>query len=141
MTPSRAFRHRSIALIAVFAAMMGAGCGQEGGATTTVTVAEPAETQTVEPTPAQTPEATPTPAATPQPAARPSRVSRRRAIRIARRKVGGGRVTEVERDGDDGRAVWEIEIDRGRTDHKVTVAVRGGRVVDHDRDRDDDGDD
>ena len=69
-------------------------------------------------------------------------VSRRRAIAIARERVGGGRVDGVERGEDDGRAVWEVELARaGGVEHEVSVAVGTGRVVDVETDRDRDDDD
>ena len=138
MDPTRTSR-RTAAAVMISAGLAVAGCGGDDPAQTTA--ADPAPAQTAPPAPAETPEPTATPAAAPQATARPKRVSRSRAIQIARRKAGGGRVTEVERDEDDGRAAWEIEIDRGRVDHKVTIAVRGGRVLEHDRDRDDDDND
>ena len=63
---------------------------------------------------------------------------REQAIRIARREVGGGRVTDVDLDDDDGVEVWEIEIERGRYEHDLTITVDGGEIIEHDRDRDDD---
>ena len=94
---------------------------------------------------AATPEAKETPAAEQRATRRP--VSRKRAISIARKRAGGGRVSEVERDDEDGRTVWKVKLRRRRVEHKVSVAVASGRVVKHARDRDDrdrdrdDGDD
>ena len=69
-------------------------------------------------------------------------VSRRRAIAIARERVGGGRVDDVDRDDDDGRAVWKVKLARaGGIEHEVHVRVADGRVVKVERDRDDDDDD
>ncbi|HWI05903.1 MAG TPA: PepSY domain-containing protein [Solirubrobacteraceae bacterium] len=71
-------------------------------------------------------------------------VSRSRAIAIARKRVGGGRVDEVERDDEDGRAAWKVKLARaGGVEHKVSVAVSNGRVlqVETDRDDRDDGED
>lgn len=69
-------------------------------------------------------------------------VSRSRAIAIARKRAGGGRVDEVERDDEDGRAVWKVKLSRaGGVERKVSVAVSNGRVLNVEADRDDDTDD
>lgn len=74
-------------------------------------------------------------------------VSRSRAIAIARKRVGGGRVDSVDRDEDDGRAVWKVKLARaGGIERKVSVRVSDGRVVKVESDREgendrDDGDD
>ncbi|WP_416191625.1 PepSY domain-containing protein [Neisseria sp. CCUG12390] len=52
-------------------------------------------------------------------------VSRAKAVQIAKKRVGGGRVTDVEHS--DGR--WEIEIRRGCTEYDVDISSRSGRVV------------
>ena len=68
-------------------------------------------------------------------------VSRGRAIAIARKRAGGGRVDEVERDDENGRAVWKVELSRaGGVERKVSVAVDNGRVLKVESDRDDDSD-
>lgn len=56
-------------------------------------------------------------------------VSKAKAIQIAKKRVGGGRVTDVNHS--DGR--WEIEIRRGCTEYDVDVSSRNGRVVNVDR--------
>lgn len=56
-------------------------------------------------------------------------ISKAQAIKIAKKHVGGGRVTDV--DHSDGR--WEIEIRRGCTEFDVDVSSRSGRVVNVDR--------
>lgn len=106
------------------------GCGGSG---------EPEPTAAT-PTPTLAPTETPT--ATPAPveaAPAPKRTTRSQAIRIARKRAGGGSVRTVERDEEDGRQVWKIELRRGGVEHKVEVSVRDGRVVDYERERDDDG--
>lgn len=71
-------------------------------------------------------------------------VTRSRAVAIARKRVGGGRVDGVDRDDDDGRAVWKVKLARaGGVQREVSVRVSDGRVlkVETDRDDADDGDD
>ena len=69
-------------------------------------------------------------------------VSRSRAVAIARKRAGGGRVDEVERDDENGRAVWKVELSRaGGVERKVSVAVSNGRVLKVETDRDSDADD
>ncbi|BCJ58294.1 PepSY domain-containing protein [Micromonospora endophytica] len=94
-----------------------------------------------------TPTATPTDAATAAPAGDDA-VSGERAGEIALAHVGGGRITETDRDRENGRPVWEIEIVSGDTEHDIDVDRETGAVlkaeqepVDHDDDDDDDDDD
>ena len=69
-------------------------------------------------------------------------VRRSRAIAIARKRAGGGRVDSVERDDDDGRAVWKVKLARaGGIEREVSVRVSDGRVLKVETDRDDDADD
>lgn len=69
-------------------------------------------------------------------------VSRSRAIAIARNRVGGGRVDGVDRDDDDGRAVWKVKLARaGGIEREVSVRASDGRVLKVESDRDDDADD
>ena len=69
-------------------------------------------------------------------------VSRSRAIAIARKRAGGGRVDGVDRDDDDGRAVWKVKLARaGGIEREVSVRVSDGRVLKVESDRDDDADD
>ena len=68
-------------------------------------------------------------------------VSRSRAIAIARKRVGGGRVDGVDRDDDDGAAVWTVKLARaGGIERKVSVRVSDGRVLKVETDRDDGSD-
>lgn len=117
-----------------------AGCGGDGESENT--------TGNVSASQAETPTAT----ATATPESRPSgrdekrasqrRVSRAKAISIARKAVGGGRVTDTDRDDDDGRPAWKIKLAQaGGVSREVKVAVRGGRVLERETDRDDDNDD
>ena len=107
-----------------------AGCGGDdepaADAPRTVTVASP-------------PAATTSPEGDDAGGAAPGSVSRSRAIAIARKRVGGGRVDSVDRDEDDGRAVWKVKLARaGGIERKVPVRASDGRVVQVESDREDD---
>ena len=52
-------------------------------------------------------------------------ISQAQAVKIAKKRVGGGRVTDI--DPSDGR--WEIEIRRGCTEYDVDVSSQSGRVI------------
>ncbi|WP_422752036.1 PepSY domain-containing protein [Micromonospora sp. WMMD708] len=81
-------------------------------------------------------------------------VSQQRAGEIALATVGGGRITEVEREREEGRPVWSVEIINGDTEHEIDVDRDNGGIVKseqekadaddrsgHDDDADDDQDD
>ena len=57
-------------------------------------------------------------------------ISQAQAVKIAKKRVGGGRVTDI--DHSDGR--WEIEIRRGCTEYDVDVSSQSGRVIKVDTD-------
>lgn len=65
------------------------------------------------------------------------------AADIALRHVGGGRVTEIEREFEHGRREWKVEIVHNGREHDVRVDAATGAVTrtDVDDDRDDDRDD
>ncbi|MEU6020591.1 PepSY domain-containing protein [Micromonospora sp. NPDC047134] len=74
-------------------------------------------------------------------------VSAERAGEIALAKVGGGQITEVDRDQEDNRPVWEVEIVNGDIEHEIEIDRETGEVlkaeqepVDDDDDDDDDDD-
>jgi hypothetical protein len=75
-------------------------------------------------------------------AAKPvARLSPQEAVAVARRRYPGGRVGKVERDDEDGRAVWKVKLrTAGGKERKVSIAVVGGAIVQSETDRDD-GDD
>ncbi|WP_329008923.1 PepSY domain-containing protein [Micromonospora rifamycinica] len=93
----------------------------------------------------------PTPVAeTTAPAPAADAVSRQRAGEIALAKVGGGQITEIEREQEAGRPVWSVEIVDGDTEHEVEVDRDSGAVVKSEQEkadaddrsgRDDDADD
>ena len=76
-------------------------------------------------------------------------VSAERAGELALAKAGGGRITEIDRDREDGRPVWEVEIVNGDVEHEIEIDRETGAVLkaeqepvdDDDDDRDDDDDD
>ncbi|WP_433390508.1 PepSY domain-containing protein [Micromonospora sp. KLBMP9576] len=93
-----------------------------------------------------------TPSGSGAPATGGDAVTEQRAREIALAKAGGGDVVEVEREDEDGRAVWSVEIVAGQTEHEVDVDRGDGSVVkaeqepvddddDDDDDRNDDDDD
>ncbi|WP_431920085.1 PepSY domain-containing protein [Micromonospora wenchangensis] len=145
------------AVLAVTGTAIGvSAAGRVPGPTATATTA-PVD-PTVAPT-AGTPGGDPT-AGTPGGSTAPATddaVSQQRAGEIALAKVGGGRITEVEREREEGRPVWSVEIINGDTEHEIDVDRENGNIVkseqekadaddrsghdDDSDDRDDDGDD
>ncbi|MEU7616382.1 PepSY domain-containing protein [Micromonospora rifamycinica] len=90
---------------------------------------------------------TPAPGGSTAPAAADA-VSQQRAGEIALAKVGGGQITEIEREQEAGRPVWSVEIVNGDTEHEVEVDRDSGSVVKSEQEkaddrsgRDDDADD
>ncbi|MDG4771881.1 PepSY domain-containing protein [Solwaraspora sp. WMMD792] len=61
-----------------------------------------------------------------------------RAARIAVDEVGGGRVTEIERDHTDGRPIWEVEVVADGVEWDLDIDRVTGDIVKVDRDDDDD---
>ncbi|MGC4786848.1 PepSY domain-containing protein [Micromonospora sp. DT178] len=92
---------------------------------------------------------TPAPSGSGAPATGDDAVTEQRAGEIALARAGGGKIVEVEREDEDGRAVWSVEIVAGQTEHEIDVDRGDGTVVkaeqepvdDDDDDRDDDDDD
>lgn len=64
-------------------------------------------------------------------------ISRDEAIRIALSLTGGGTVTSVELDYDDGEAEYEIEIRKDGKDYEIEIDGYTGRVLDFDVEDDD----
>ncbi|MGV9539399.1 PepSY domain-containing protein, partial [Streptosporangium sandarakinum] len=56
-------------------------------------------------------------------------ISYREAVRIARKRVPGARVTEVEREWEHGRRVWKVELRKGRWEYEVHVSAATGKVT------------
>ena len=118
--------------VALIASLVLGACGGDDEAQTPTT-REPAR-QAATPTTDTTGTVERTPA-------RSARVTREQAIAIARKRVPGARVRDVERDEEDGRQVWEVDLATRGVTHKLTIAVAGGNVIDVERDRADDRDD
>ncbi|MEH1097852.1 PepSY domain-containing protein [Micromonospora sp. CPCC 205561] len=92
-----------------------------------------------------TPTAPGSPAGSAAPSTGGDAVTEQRAGEIALARAGGGKIVEVEREDEDGRAVWSVEIVAGQTEHEVDVDRGDGTVVKAeqepvDDDKDDDGD-
>ncbi|MFG1753267.1 PepSY domain-containing protein [Streptosporangium sandarakinum] len=56
-------------------------------------------------------------------------ISYREAVRIARKRVPGAQVTEVEREWEHGRRVWKVELRKGRWEYEVHVSAATGKVT------------
>ncbi|MBQ1027519.1 PepSY domain-containing protein [Micromonospora sp. C95] len=112
--------------------------------TTGATATDPTGTTTPDPT-----SVAPSAPAQTQPTDESDAVSRERAGELALAQAGGGRITETDRDDENGRAVWEIEIVNGATEHEIDVDRQSGEIVkaeqepvdDDEDDRDDDDED
>jgi uncharacterized membrane protein YkoI len=50
-------------------------------------------------------------------------------------------VTDAERETEHGRAVWDIEVQRGSVEHDIDVDRATGEVLRHKSETDDDSDD
>ena len=127
-------KHLTAALAALLAAGILTACAQKGAAAPTQTPA-PAASQS---TPAQTaPETQPAPAG--QTAA--GEVSREEALAIAYANASVPEAdaynVKVERDGDNGIPIWDIEFETEYGDYDFEVAVSGGRIVGADYEVDD----
>jgi len=68
----------------------------------------------------------------------PGELSSAEAADIALRHVGGGQVTEIEREFEHGRREWKVEIIHDGREHDVRVDATTGAVTRTDVDRDDD---
>ena len=70
-----------------------------------------------------------------------SGISADQARKIALKAAGGGRVTDIERETEHGRAVWDVEVQRGNVEHDIDIDRQTGDVLRHKKDHDDDRDD
>jgi uncharacterized membrane protein YkoI len=64
-------------------------------------------------------------------------VSCAKAVRVAKKRVPGARVSEVEREWEHGRRVCKIELEKGRWEYDVYVSQRTGKIVKFKREWDD----
>ncbi|MEV5409526.1 PepSY domain-containing protein [Thermopolyspora sp. NPDC052614] len=58
-----------------------------------------------------------------------AKITRKQAIAIAKKRVPGARVTEVEREWEHGYHTWKIELHKGAWEYDVYVAVSNGRII------------
>ncbi|MEU7984085.1 PepSY domain-containing protein [Streptosporangium canum] len=63
-------------------------------------------------------------------------ISSRKAVQIARKRVPGGRVTEIEREWEHGHSVWKVELRKGGWEYDVYVSAKSGRIIKFKRDHD-----
>ncbi|MEV1206295.1 PepSY domain-containing protein [Microbispora rosea] len=56
-------------------------------------------------------------------------VTRSQAVAIAKKRVPGARVTEIEREWEHGHRTWKVELRKGHMEYKVYVAIATGRIV------------
>ena len=61
-------------------------------------------------------------------------ISQAQAVKIAKKRVDGGRVTDIDLDRDDGRPHYDVEIVKNGQEYKVVVDARTGRVISSRRD-------
>ena len=125
--------HSRLGLAALMSAAVMSGCGADDEPSSVVTATTTATEPAAIPTPMPTATATPAPTATTRSeasGASTGSLSREQAISVARRRYPGGRVREVERDDEDGQAVWKVTIRTTRSiEREVSVAIDGGRIV------------
>lgn len=125
-------RRAMIAATAGAAVLLAGACGQAGGAEQPVGLAA-----------AVTTDDSPTRTATPT---QDVRVSQKEAVGIAKNRVGGGQVTEIEWEVEHGRTEWKVELVRDGVECEVRVDATTGAITrtevddgsdDRDSDRDD----
>ncbi|GAA5053644.1 putative membrane protein YkoI [Thermocatellispora tengchongensis] len=58
------------------------------------------------------------------------------AVKIAKKKVPGARVTDVEREWEHGHRTCKVELVKGAYEYDVYVSLSTGKIVKFDRDRD-----
>ncbi|GAB1820338.1 PepSY domain-containing protein [Herbidospora sp. RD11066] len=64
-------------------------------------------------------------------------VTKAQAVKIAKKKVPGAYVSDVEREYEHGHKTWKIELEKGNWEYDVYVAVSNGRIIKFKRDYDD----
>lgn len=58
-----------------------------------------------------------------------SGISTSRAMKIALEKVGGGRVTDIERDWEGGRYIYDVEVRKDHKEYDVRIDAKTGKVI------------
>lgn len=56
-------------------------------------------------------------------------LTRSQAVAIAKKRVPGAWVTEVEREWEHGHRTWKVELRKGHMEYEVYVAIATGRIV------------
>ncbi|WP_051752148.1 PepSY domain-containing protein [Streptosporangium amethystogenes] len=89
---------------------------------------------TLTPTPAPSDTATtPDTESTPAPGEAEAKISRDEAVRIAQEKVPGAKLVEVEFDGDETPANWEVELREGDVEYDFDVDATTGAILEQDQ--------
>jgi hypothetical protein len=68
-------------------------------------------------------------------------ISEAQARDIAIRAAGGGQVTEIEAETENGRPIWEVDVKVGTVEHDMDVDRESGEVRDLEKETDDGDDD
>ncbi|WP_248959977.1 PepSY domain-containing protein [Sphaerisporangium perillae] len=66
-------------------------------------------------------------------------ITRAQAIAIAKRRVPGARVTEVEREWEHGHRTWKVELHKGGREYRVYVSIKTGKIIKFSNRHDDSG--
>jgi hypothetical protein len=66
------------------------------------------------------------------------KITKGRAVAIAKHRIPGGRVTEVEVEREHGGTFFEVELVKRHREYEVVINASTGKVVSAHRDRDDD---
>ncbi|MFC4529558.1 PepSY domain-containing protein [Sphaerisporangium dianthi] len=56
-------------------------------------------------------------------------ITYRQAIRIAKKRVPGARVTKVEREWEHGRRAWKVELHKRGIEYRVYISVTTGKII------------
>ena len=71
------------------------------------------------------------------PAVTSAGISSRKAVRIAKKRVPGARLSKVERDWEHGQRTWKVELRKGVWEYDVYVSARTGKIIKLKREYDD----
>ncbi|WP_329091942.1 MULTISPECIES: PepSY domain-containing protein [unclassified Streptosporangium] len=64
-------------------------------------------------------------------------ISSRKAVQIAKKRVPGARVSDVEREWEHGQRAWKVELHKGAWEYDVYVSAKTGKIIKLKRDYDD----
>ncbi|WP_405140330.1 PepSY domain-containing protein [Sphaerisporangium sp. NBC_01403] len=96
---------------------------------TTGAVAASAATQLSTPAAATSTTATAATATTGTVSSSTAAITYSQAIRIAKKRVPGARVTEVEREWEHGYRVWKVELKKRHAEYRVYISVKTGKII------------